>query len=148
MPDETAPIIARRRGGDLTLDQIGEMQRGTASLMLEISERFWIMYYAAQADNWNMARHQLSELRKTTKMVEAVSPKYIEQLAAYDRDFLRPVEEAIAARDWPRFDAAYRRGIDGINAAHEATNHGYIRWQLPDTPPPYLRLRLDGKPGK
>ena len=144
--DEHSPV-AHAKHGDLTLDQIAEMQPGMARLMMELSDRYWILYYAAQAENWQLARHELSELRKTNQIAAVVRPKYRDALAAFDTEFLKPVEEALRAKDWPKLDVAFRRSVEGINAAHEDTGHGYIEWQLPGDPPPYLRLggRTSGK---
>ena len=44
--------IAHTKHGDLALDQIAEMMPGMARLMVEISDRYWIMYYAAKGGNW------------------------------------------------------------------------------------------------
>ena len=43
-------------------------------------------------------------------------------------------------KDWPAFDDAYQKGIDGTNENHRTLGYSYIEWQLPDTPPPHLRL--------
>lgn len=139
---EDAPV-ARTRHGELTLDQIGAMQPGLQRLMLEISERYWILYYAAQAGNWELARYQLNGIRKAQQIGELTRPAMAEHLRAYDRDYLEPIMAAIQARDWQGFQAAYRRGVDGANHYHRVTNHGYIHWQLPDEPPRHLRLQVE-----
>ncbi|MBI4497722.1 MAG: hypothetical protein HY689_07490 [Chloroflexi bacterium] len=139
MPEDLSPK-AHTKHGDLTLDQIGEIQPGMARLMLEISERYWIVYYAAQAENWELARHELSELRKTMQIAQLVRPKYQETLTQFDADYLKPLLDAVRAQDWPAFNAAYRRGVDGANEYHHTFGYGYIEWQLPDVAPPHLRL--------
>ena len=50
MPDEK-PIVGHTKHGDLTLDQLAELQPGLGTLMRDISDRYWILYYAAQGGN-------------------------------------------------------------------------------------------------
>jgi hypothetical protein len=133
--------IARTKHGDLTLDEIGEMQPGMARLMLEVSERFWILYFAAKGANWKLARHELSETRKTLRIAGVVRPKYTESLAVFESEQLAALEAAIAAQDWSSFEAAYRAAVDVSNERHREFGKEYIEWQVPDAPPPYLRLR-------
>lgn len=139
MTDDTSPV-AHTRAGDLTLDQIGEMQPGMARLMLEISQRHWILYYAAKAENWDLARHELGEIRKTTQIAATVRPKYRESMDEFDNEYLQPLLEAIRARDWPAFAGAHQRATDRANEFHGSFGYGYIEWQLPDAPPPFLRF--------
>ena len=139
MADESSPV-AHTRHGDLTLDQIAEMMSGMARLMMEISDRFWLLYYAAQAGSWDLARHEFSEMRKTMQIAGLVRPKYKEPLDGFIAEKLRPLEEAIRAKDWPTFEPAYRETADAANEMHQEFGYEYIVWRLPDTPPPHLRL--------
>ena len=138
--DTSESPVAHTKNGDLTLDQIGEIQPGMARLMLEISERYWIIWYAARAQNWELAHHEFRELRKTNQIAALVRPKFRQALAEYDTEYLTPLDEALRAQDWTAFASAYERGIDGANEYHRSLGYPYIEWQLPDTPPPYLRL--------
>lgn len=139
MADEPSPV-AHTKHGDLTLDQIAEMQPGMARLMVEISDRYWILYYAAQGGNWELARHEFSELRKTMRMAAVVRPKYQEPLAQFEAEHLKPLEKAIRARDGSALEAAFREATDAANEKHREFGYDYIEWRLPDAPPPHLRL--------
>lgn len=132
--------IAHTKHGELTLDQIAEMLPGMARLMVEVSDRYWLLYYAAQGGNWELARHEFGELRKMLRMAGVVRPKYQEPLAQFESEHLAPIEQAIAGRDWPAFEAAYRRATDGANEKHAELGYAYIHWQLPNAPPAHLRL--------
>ncbi|MCZ7626382.1 MAG: hypothetical protein M5R38_11860 [Candidatus Methylomirabilis sp.] len=57
MADEE-PIVGRTKHGELTLDQIAELQPGLGQLMPLMSERYWICYYAAKGGNWALAAYQ------------------------------------------------------------------------------------------
>jgi hypothetical protein len=132
--------IARTRHGELTLDQLAEMMPGMARLMGEISDRYWLLYYAAQAGNWELARHEFSEMRKALQMAGIVRPKYRESLDGFAAEKLTPIEEAIRAKDRAAFEPAYQASIEAANELHVEFGYPYIVWQLPETPPPHLRL--------
>lgn len=139
MTDRTSPT-AHTKHGDLTLDEIAEMQPGMARLMLEVSERFWILYFAAKGGNWDLARHEFSETRKTLRTAGVVRPKFTEALAAFESEQLAALEASIKAKDWSAFDAAFRAAVDTGNEKHRELGYEYIEWQVPDSPPPYLRV--------
>lgn len=139
MAEHDSPV-AHTKHGDITLDQMADLQPGMARLMAEIADRYWILYYAAKGGNWLLARHEYSELRKTMQQAGIVRPKYAEPLAGFIAEKLKPVEEAIRAKDFAAFDAAYRDAAGAANEMHGEFGYTYIEWQLPDTPPPHLRL--------
>lgn len=138
MVDESP--VAHTRYGDLSLDQIAEIQPGMARLMAEVSDRWWILYYAAQADNWTMARHQFGETKKALQIAALTRPKHRESLEGYTAEKLKPIEDAIRAQDWPALDAAYHEATGAANEMHVELGYEYIVWQLPDAPPAWLKL--------
>ena len=138
--DSDSSPIAHMKHGDLTLDQIAEMQPGMARLMVEVSDRHWILYYAAKAGNWELARHEFGEMRKTLRMAAVVRPKYQESLERFESEQLKPLEDAVRAKDIGAFEEAFRRTTDSANENHREFGYQYIEWQLPPTPPAHLRL--------
>jgi hypothetical protein len=138
-PDGDSPI-ARTRYGELSLDEIAEIQPGMARLMAEVSDRWWILYYAAKAQNWPMARHQYGELCKTLTIAALTRPKHKESLEGYTGEKLKPIDSAIRAQDWPSLESAFRDATDAANEMHVELGYEYIIWQLPGAPPPHLKL--------
>lgn len=139
MPDLTSPI-GHTKHGDLSLDQIADLMPGMARLMLEISDRYWILYYAAQGGNWDLARHQFGEIRKAMQSAGVTRPKYQEPLAGFEKEKLMPILSAIRAKDWPAFEVAYNDCASAANEMHVEFGYGYVDWQLPPEPPKHLRL--------
>lgn len=139
MPDEK-PIIAHTRHGDLTLDQIAEMQPGLATLMRDISDRYWIAYYAAKGGNWALAAYQLRALGKRLADGALTRPKHKGMLESYAKQIIEPLLAQCAAKDWTAFEKTYQAGITLANQMHTATKYGHIQWKLPATPPPHLDL--------
>ncbi len=141
MPDGNSESpIARTRYGELSLDQIAEIQPGMARLMAEVSDRWWILYYSAKAGSWPMARHQFGEMRKALQIAALTRPKHKESLEGFTAEKLKPIEAAIRAQDWSALETAYRDATDAANEMHVELGYEYIVWQLPDAPPAHLRL--------
>ena len=139
MPDEN-PIVARTKHGELTLDQIAELQPGLGTLMREVSDRYWIAWYAAQGGNWTLAAYQLRGVRKRLADGALTRPQHKGMLANYTAHVLEPLLQHCAARDFVAFDRTYRDGIQRANQMHIATQHGEIVWKLPAIPPAHLEL--------
>ncbi len=49
-------IIVKTKHGELTLEQLAEVQPGLARLMKEIGDRFHVLYHAAKGGNWKLGR--------------------------------------------------------------------------------------------
>jgi hypothetical protein len=134
------PVIGRTKHTELTIDQIAEMQPGLGRIMPQVSDRYWVLYYAAKGGNWPLAAHQLNELTGLLRLGAVTRPQYQRHLDAFINGHLSAVRQAIEARDWPAFDRAYKKGIEGSNAYHRELGHPEIEWTLPPDPPRHLRL--------
>ena len=139
MADQESPV-AHTRYGELTLDEIADIQSGMARFMVEVSDRFWILYYAAKAGNWELARHEFGELRKTLQMAGVTRPKYKEPLEGFTSEKLMPILTAVRASDWPAFETAFGDAAEAANEMHEEFGYAYIQWRLPGEPPKHLKL--------
>lgn len=133
-------LVGRSRHGELTLDQIAELQPGLGRLMPEVSNHYWIMFYAAQGGNWGLARYCLGQIRALFRVGATTRPRMGPYLEAFEKGYLEPIGAAIRAEDFGAYEAAYRRGIEGANATHAAVGHPEIIWQLPPDPPKHLYL--------
>ncbi len=140
MSDDSESPVAHTRSGDLSLDQIAEIQPGMARLMVEVSDRFWILYYAAKAGNWEMARHEFGEMRKAMQIAGLTRPKYKEPLEGFMAEKLQPIEDAIRASDWLAFEQAFGDAAEAANEMHGEFGYAYIQWRLPGEPPKHLKL--------
>jgi len=140
VPIPGARVRATTKHGTLSVDDLAGIQPGMARLMDELSRRYWALYYAAKAGNWPMARYMENESVKLLEAAALVRPKYADDLASFTRDVFAAVGTAIDARDWPAFEAAYRRGIESSDVYHAKYNKGFVRFRLPDRPPDWLDL--------
>jgi hypothetical protein len=128
------------QGRKLTGEDLAVMQPGLARLMPEIGNRFWKLYYAAQAKNWPLAKFQLKEIRGLMELGAFTRPKYEENLNQFLEENWKPLEEAIAREDFTAFDGLFHKAIEAGNAYHELRDKPYIKWKLPESPPPDLDL--------
>ena len=139
MPDEKI-IVGHTKHGELTLDQLAELQPGLGTLMRDISDRYWILYYAAKGGNWELAAYQLRGLRSLYKKGSTTRPKYAGMLANYSKKIFDPIQKHIETKNFPEFEKVYQAGIDLANVMHGASNHGEVIWKLPPNPPQHLDL--------
>ena len=133
--DEAIPgsrVRAATKHGTLTVDELAAMQPGMARLMDELSRRYWVLYYAAKAGNWELAGYMERESEKILQTASVARPKYREDIAAFLRNRFGPVASAIEAKDWRAFDAAYRYGHSQIRQTYAIRRDGPRLTVFPD----------------
>lgn len=128
----------------MTIEDIATVQPGLARLMPEVGMRTWKLYYAAKLENWPMAKFQYKEIVGLMELGAFMRPKHAEALNQFLEENWKPLEAAIADKNFAAFEEAFHKAIDAANAYHELKEKPYIRWVLPDTPPPDLDLRPRG----
>ena len=133
-------VTITTKHGSITLEELAEIQPGLGTVMMEYSNRFWILYYAAKAGNWDLAKYELKEMREIQEVGETTRPKMADVLKAFEQSYLDPLEQAINNHDWKAFQDAYSKAVQGCNNCHAGTGHPYIKYTLPETPPPLLDL--------
>ena len=141
MADE---IVARTKHGELTLDQLAEIQPGMSRLMAELANRFTVMVHAGRGGNWALAHFQFRQARGLFRIMSTVRPKYAESLQTFDKDFMAPIEQAIQAKDAAALNAAADRAVKESDAVHAKLGYAYIRYRVPRTPPEHLDLKGSG----
>ena len=125
---------------EVSLEDLAVIQPGLGRIMPEIGARTWKLYYAAKAGNWPLAKFQLKEVRGLMELGAFTRPKYEENLGEFLEQRWKPLEDAIVREDFKAFDALFHEAIESANAYHELRDKPYIRWKLPETPPPDLDL--------
>ena len=138
-------VRAKTPHGEMTVDQLAEIQPGMAAIMKGVGERYTMTYYAAKGGNWKLAAHQLNQVRAAFRISKVTRPKYADDLAAFDKEYLFPIFKAIHGEDWGEFDADFRWGVLGVDHFHDRRGVSYIRYVLPDSPPSNL---YNGPPEK
>lgn len=124
----------------LTPEQLTEVQPGMARIMDEYGRRYWAMYYAAKAGNWDLARYMHRNMLKLGDVAATLRPKYAEAMKEFEERHMKVIGETLAAKDWPAFDAEYRRAMTASDEYHDRFKYNYIRFRLPDHPPEWLKM--------
>ena len=133
-------IRAKTPHGEVSIDQLAEIQPGMAKIMKDVGERFADTYFAAKGGNWKLAAHQLNQVRGGFKIAKVTRPKFIEDLNTFDAEYLLPIFKAIQAKDWSAFESAFAKGVEGTDFYHDKTGHPYIRFVLPNKRDSLLHL--------
>lgn len=137
-------IVVKTRHGELTLEQIAEVQPGVARLMKEIGERFSILYHAAKAGSWKLAQHELNVVVSMFKTGSTLRPKYAKDFASFTESSLGPIGQSIKSKDWNLFEDAFTRAVEETNRFHEKYEYGFIRYTVSKSPPENLDLSVSG----
>jgi len=112
--------------------------------MVDVGYHFANLWFAADKENWPLAKYYLEETRshlnwavrihpvRTTKAGGEVDLKGI--LQAIDNSFLSEIDGAITNKDTGRFKTAYRQTLEGCYACHKACDKSFLRPQIPSAP--------------
>lgn len=128
------------QGRSLTGQQLAAMQPGLARLMPEIGNRVWKLYYAAQAENWPLAKFQLKEAKKLLELCALTRPKYEKSIGKFVEQQVKPMMAALETGSLERFNREFAEAVEEANAYHEAYGKPFLRWKVPSQPPPDLDL--------
>lgn len=133
-------IKAKTPQGEMTLDQLAEIQPGMAGIMKEVGERFTQTYYAAKGGNWKLAAYHLNQLRAAFRTGKITRPKFAEDLTVFDKEHLQPIFKAIHDQDWSEFEEAFKKAEAASDTYHDKRGYPHIRYVLPTDPPSNLHL--------
>ncbi len=128
--------------GTFTLDHLGHLMPGMAEIMPLVGSRIWKCYYAGRARNRKLAAFQLKEAVNLLEKGSVLRPKYTENVDKFVAEEVAAVRTAIDAEDWGAFEVAFTAMVDSANAYHEVYDKGYLRWKIPDSPPPDLDMTV------
>jgi hypothetical protein len=133
-------VKAKTPHGEMTIDQLAEIQPGMAAIMKEVGDRYTRTYYAAKGGNWKLAAYELNQLRVEFKVAKLTRPKFAEDLTEFDKDYLQPIFKAIHDQDWTAFASLFEKGVLGSDIYHDKRGYPHIRYVLPKDPPSNLYL--------
>lgn len=137
-PDHDHEIAIK--GGSFSLGDLGHLLPGMAEVMPLIGERIWKCYYAGQAHNRPLARFQLAEAVNLMEKGAILRPKYAENMEKFISGSVATLRKIIESDDWDAFDGAFNAMVEEANGYHELYEKSFLRWKVPDSPPPDLDL--------
>lgn len=128
------------KGGSFDLSDLGLLMPGMAEIMPLVGGRIWKCYYAGKAGNKTLAAFQLKEAVNLMEKGAILRPKYSEDMDKFISGIVGTVGKAIDESDWDAFEKAFETMVEEANAYHEKYDKGFLRWKMPDEPPPDLDL--------
>jgi hypothetical protein len=128
----------------LTLEELGHVQPGMARVMPEVGQRIWKCFYAGKAKNKPLAAFQLKEAVNLMEMGVLLRPKYTDNMYKFIEEQVEPLKKAIESEDWDGFEALFQEMVDHANAYHELYDKPWLRWKIPEMPPPDLDMTPRG----
>jgi hypothetical protein len=126
--------------GTFALSELGPLMPGMAEVMPLVGARIWKCYYAGKAKNRALARFQLKEAVNLMEKGAFLRPKYTENMDKFIGEEVASVGKCIESEDWEGFESAFRAMVDAANAYHELYDKSFLRWKIPDAPPPDLDM--------
>jgi hypothetical protein len=101
--------------------------------MIRNAYHFATLYHAARAGRWELAAYQAEELDENVASAAQATAIYTPLLTNYRKDFVQPLQQAVAAQSAAQFSIAFRAAVNGCNHCHQATKHAFIT--IPEAPP-------------
>lgn len=143
MSDEHQHIIDTGKG-TFSLEELGHLMPGMAEIMPLIGERIWKCYYAGKAQNQQLARFQLKEAVNLMEKGVFLRPKYAENMQVFIDNQVAAVRKTIDDADWDEFEYAFEDMVNGANSYHAVYDKAFLRWRVPEMPPPDLDMTPRG----
>lgn len=140
MPTEPHEHVIDTGKGSFPLDALGPLLPGMAEIMPLVGDRIWKCYYAGKARNRALARFQLKEAVNLLEKGAFLRPKYAESMDQFVSEEVARVGKAIEDEDWDGFEDAFGDMVTAANAYHETFDKRFLRWKIPDAPPPDLDM--------
>lgn len=108
--------------------------------MGQIQMRHAKLWFAGKAKNWELAAHELDEIKEAFEDAAKYQPNYkgkpiAEMIGPFTTRPITQIEKAIAAKDTVRFAKAFDSLSNACTSCHQATDHGFIAIQRPSFPP-------------
>ena len=127
---------------DQKIRNLSDIQPGLGTVMIEYSNRFTNIYYAAKGGNWDFAAYQLKEALEIQEVGEMTRPQFAAGLKNFENTYMTPVGDAILAQDFGQFKTAFNQATEGCNGCHTGYGFAYIQYDLPNKAPTPALTRL------
>lgn len=128
-------LVGKTKHGELSLDEIAQLQPGMSEWMLALARRLHVMYFACKAGNWQLGAYQLRGVRKIFANAALTRPKYKAALEQFTKEHLDGLDAAIRQRSWEDFGRLMAAMIEASDRYHAEWGYSYIRYRLPARPP-------------
>jgi hypothetical protein len=143
-PAQSAPSLPDARALAAEVEAIKGKLPDQSHAMKDVAYHFTNLWFAGQMRNWDLANFYWTETRSHLRWAVRIIPKRKDNsgkeidleaiLQALENTPLKQLQEAIAAKDKPAFEKAYRFTIENCYACHKAADKPFLRLQVPMQP--------------
>ena len=113
---------------------------GLHTLMGAVADRHAMLWFAGQAENWELVDYQIHEMEELIEEIEELHPVYDDVpvarlLGEMTHPAMEALEGALEARDLAAFTSSYDRLTQACNSCHVAADREVIQVVRPSSPP-------------
>ena len=113
---------------------------GVGSIMFAVQIHFGKLYFAGQAQNWELAGYELFELEENLDKAATLRPEengvnLAGLTGTFKQTQLSALAQAVDKKDSESFLGAYEEALSVCNACHLETDRPFLVITLPDAPP-------------
>lgn len=135
-----------------SVDMLMKLRPSVTMLMPNISERFHVMHYAGDAQDWALASHELLALKSLVDRMQMIDPEKGAMANGFLRGNFNKLEAAIEHENAESFDEALEATVTNCNGCHVAVGSPSMKVSLNSSDTLSLRhshaLEKSEKPGE
>lgn len=123
--------------------------------MKDVAYHFSNLWFAAEKKNWPLAQFYLSETQSHLRWAVRIIPvrktpqgqdlRLADILEPMEKSVLKELQDALTAKDSPRFGVQYGNTLNACYACHIAAGKPFLRLQIPKQPEVAV-IRFDPEP--
>jgi len=149
---QVAALIDEVERLKITVETLQAIRPTIASLMPDFAERFHVMHYAGEAEDWAVASHELFELRRLVEVMKRVDPEKGSMVDGFLLGNFSKLDAAIEHENVESFDKALVETVNSCNSCHDAVGSPFMKVSLDVRDGLSMRhphvLSKSAKPGK
>jgi len=127
---QVAALIDEVERLKITVETLQAIRPTIASLMPDFAERFHVMHYAGEAEDWAIATHELFELKRLIEVMQRVDPEKGAMVNGFLLGNFNKLDAAIEHENVESFDKALVETVKNCNACHAAAGSPFMKVSL------------------
>ena len=102
------------------VESLQAIQPTITSLMPDFSERFHVMHYAGEAEDWALASHELLGLKRLIEIMKQVDPETGAMVNGFLLGNINRIDAAIEHKNIKSFQKSLKQTVENCNSCHVA----------------------------
>lgn len=110
-----------------SVELLQAIQPTITSLMPDFAERFHVMHYAGEAEDWAIVSHELQGLKQVIEVIKLVDPEKGAMVDGFMSENFKKIEAAIEHENMKSFNNALTETVANCNACHAAAGSPFMK---------------------